>query len=618
MKRIIIIFAAALVAMASCSKQEMNESEKGLGALSVSMSLSEQTRAAMNAEELESSAKVNIYKADYSGLVRSYTYSSMPSPFYLAADTYRVDVIAGEAAKTNPALASWEQKSYKGSKEFTITAGEVTAVEVEAKVNNAVTNISFDNTIAENFSEGYTFTIGLDGEDTATQLVYDASKKGNDGYFIVAGLDEPTLSWTFSGTLTKDGSAFTKSGVIENILPGKLYKMNLKYTIKDGELEFSLAVDIATDVVDDTIIFEPVSTGLAATSIYEIWATSATVYADVDATENAGKTVKFGYKSADDANYTEINGVEQTEGSGSWKAELTGLTPATDYQYILSIDGEQIGEPLTFTTEAATALPNGSFEYASLVTGADYYKFYDPNCGVEEGQKMFWGSGNGEGPDGVNGSANMGITITYIDKADKVHGNQSVKAQTSSMAGMLAAGNIFTGQFVGLVGTEGGKVNFGRPWTSRPKELKIYCKYNTGLINIVNKNDLGVSKSDYDRAQIKVAIGTWEYKKYGGSKESPILVNTTDESTFVDFYTDGSTIANGDLIIYNDGYSVNNGEKVSKTTTEWVEYTIPLDYRQLTTYPTHIVISCASSQFGDYFTGYDGATLWIDKAELVY
>ena len=619
MKRFIIIFAVALVAMVSCSKQEMNESEKGMGALSVSMSLSEQTRATMTDEELRSNAIVDIYKADFSGKVRSYTYSNMPSPFYLAADTYRVDVIAGEAVKDEPAVASWEQKSYKGSQEFAIVAGEVTAVVVVAGVNNAVTKVSFDPTIAENFSEDYTFTIGLDGEDAATQLVYDASKSGAEGYFIVAGLFEPSFAWTFSGTLAKDGSKFTKSGVIEGLLSGKLYKMNPKYTIKDGELDFSLVVDYTTDIVDDTIIFEPVSTGLSTTPKYEIWAGHTTLYADVDAEaeENAGKSVQFGYKAAElEDEYTYVDGVNYTE--GAWKADIKELTPATEYEYVLLIGGEVIGEPSKFTTEAAPKLPNGSFEYASFVSGASYYKFYDPNCGVEDGSYMFWGSGNGEGSEGVNGSASMNIVITDIDTSDKVDGNQSVVCQNSSMVGMLTAGNIFTGQFAGLVRTEGGKVNFGRPWTSRPTALKIYCKYSTGLINIVNNNNLGVSKSDYDRAQIKVAIGTWNYKTYGGTKDSPVQVDTTDESTFVDFYTDGSTIANGDLIIYNDGYSINKGAKVSKTTSEWVEYIIPLDYRQFTTDPTHIVISCASSQFGDYFTGYDQAALWIDGAELIY
>ena len=615
MKKILTFMTICLALAVSCTNAELKEKEAGMGVLSMDMSLSDQTKA-MSQDELLSTAQVKIYKADFSGLVRSYTYSNMPSPFYLAADAYRVDVVAGEAAKETPAAASFENKSYKGSKEFTITAGNVTTVEVVAGVNNAVTSISFDQTVAENFNEGYTFTIGLDAEDAATQLVYNASNSGSEGYFIVAGLDEPSFTWTFSGVLAKDGSAFTKTGVIEDIVPGKLYKMNLKYTIKDGDLEFTLVVDYSTDIVDDTIIFEPVSTGLALTPVYEIWAAHATVYADVDPNENAGATVQFAYSTDGGSTWEYADGVNY--GEGVWKADLTGLTPSTEYTYALAINGEHVGSPLTFTTEAAPALPNSSFEYVSKVSGKDYYKFYDPNCGVADGSYMFWGSGNGEGSEGVNGSANMGIVITTIDTGDKIDGNQSVLCQNNSIVGMLTAGNLFTGQFAGLVGTSGGKVNFGRPWTSRPTALKIWAKYTTGQINILKNENLGVSKSDYDRAQIKFAIGTWDYKKYGGTKDSPVHVNTTDASTFVDFYTDESTIANGDLIIYNDGYMINNGEKVSATTSEWIEYIIPLDYRQLTTYPTHIVISCATSQFGDYFTGYDGGRLWIDAAELIY
>ena len=615
MKKILTFMTICLALAVSCTKAELKEKESGMGVLSMDMSLSDQTKA-MSQDELLSSAQVKIYKADFSGLVRSYTYNNMPSPFYLAADAYRVDVVAGEAAKETPAAASFENKSYKGSKEFTITAGNVTTVEVVAGVNNAVTSISFDQTVAENFNEGYTFTIGLDAEDAATQLVYNASNSGAEGYFIVAGLDEPSFTWTFSGVLAKDGSAFTKTGVIEDIVPGKLYKMNLKYTIKDGDLEFTLVVDYSTDIVDDTIIFEPVSTGLALTPVYEIWAAHATVYADVDPNENAGATVQFAYSTDGGSTWEYADGVNY--GEGVWKADLTGLTPSTEYTYALAINGEHVGSPLTFTTEAAPNLPNASFEYVSKVSGKDYYKFYDPNCGVADGSYMFWGSGNGEGSEGVNGSANMGIVITTIDTGDKIDGNQSVLCQNNSIVGMLTAGNLFTGQFAGLVGTSGGKVNFGRPWTSRPTALKIWAKYTTGQINILKNENLGVSKSDYDRAQIKFAIGTWDYKKYGGTKDSPVHVNTTDASTFVDFYTDASTIANGDLIIYNDGYMINNGAKVTATTSEWIEYIIPLDYRQLTTYPTHIVISCATSQFGDYFTGYDGGRLWIDAAELIY
>ena len=615
MKKILTFIILGLgFAAASCTKADVSES-KGEGMLSVDMSIASQTRAAVGEDELLNTAVVNIYKADFSGLVRSYTYSDIPSPMYLAADKYRVDVLAGEAVAATPEGASWDSKSYKGSQAFEIVAGQVTTVQVVANVNNAVTKASFDPTVAENFNEGYTLTMTLSDEDAST-LVYDASKSGAEGYYIVAGLFEPSLTWTFTGTLAKDGSSFTKTGVIENVEPGKLYNMNLKYTIKDGELVFSLSVDRSTEIVDDTIIFEPVSTGLAPSSVYEIWATRATIHADVDASEGEGKTIKFAYSTDEGSTWTYVDAVNDSE--GTYKAELTGLAPQTKYTYALCIDDVQIGEPMTFTTEAAPNFPNASFEYVSKVTGNNYYKFYDPNCGVEEGMKMFWGSGNGEGPDGVNGSANMNIVITDVDTSTKIDGNQSVVAQTSSMVGMLAAGNLFAGQFVGLVGTSGGIVNFGRPWTSRPTAMRIWCKYETGLINILNNNNLGVTKSDYDRAQIKVAIGTWDYKKYGGSKESPVQINTTDESTFVDYYTDPSTIANGDVIIYKEGYSINKGELITADTTGWIEYVIPLEYHNLNAYPTHIVVSCAASQFGDYFTGYDKTKLWIDAVELIY
>ena len=614
MKKIFSILALGLaLGTVSCVKQDVVEGQ-GEGVLCVDMTVAAKTKA-LAGDDLYNTAKVSIYKADYSGLVRSYTYSSIPSPLYLAADKYRVDVIVGEAVSAVPVKASWDSKSYKGSQAFEIIANQVTTVEVVADLNNVVTKVAFDPTVVENFNTGYTMTLTL-SDETGSNLVYDAEKSGMEGYYIVDGLFEPSLKWTFTGTLAKDGSSFTKSGIIENVQSGRLYNMNLRYTIKDGDLTFSLSVDRTTDIVDDTIIFEPVSTGLAPSSVYEIWATRATLHADVDAVEGAGKTVQFGCSSDGGSTWDYYDAVSDSE--ATWKADITGLTPSTEYVYALALDGVHVGETLTFTTEAAPNLPNASFEYVSKVSGGDYYKFYDPSCGIEDGSYMFWGSGNGEGSEGVSGSASMGIVIATIDTSDKIDGNQSVVAQTSSMVGMLAAGNLFTGQFAGLVGTSGGKVNFGRPWASRPSALRIWCKYETGKFNIINDSSLGVSESDYDRAQIKFAIGTWDYKKYGGTKDSPVHVNTTDKSTFVDYYTDKSTIANGELIIYNDGYMINNGDKVAATTNGWIEYVIPLEYRNYNSYPTHIVISCAASQFGDYFTGYDQTKLWIDATELIY
>jgi hypothetical protein len=616
MKKIftLISFAAVLAAI-SCTKEGSELVTRGIGRLTIDMGLEGNTRAVTD-EELRNNALVNIYKANFDGLVRSYRYSAMPSTLYLVSDSYRVDVAAGECVKENPDSASWDSKSYKGSAPFTVVTGQNQAVRVEAKLNNAVSQISFDQTVAENFNPGYTFTINVDGNENK-QLVYDASNSGSNGYFIIAGLFEPSFNWTFTGTLKKDGSTFTKTGTIANIEQGKAYKMNLKYTIKDGDISFTLFVDYDTEIKDDTIIFEPVSTGLAASSPFEIWAKRATVHADVDASESEGKSIQFSY-SSNGSNWTTVDGVNDSE--GTWKAELTGLVPSTQYSYRLLIDGTQVGDELTFTTEAAPAIPNGSFEYTSKVTGQSFDKFYDPSCGVEEGMYKFWASGNGD--EQMDGSASMSTVITVVDTNEKYDGKQSVCAQSQNAAGigMLAAGNLFTGQFAGLVGTEGGKVNFGRPWTSRPAAMTLYCKYTTDKMNLIKNHPDGMTLTSdmYDRAQIKVAIGTWNYKTYKGDPDSPVQVNTTDKSTFVDFYTDGSTIANGDLIIYNDGYSVNNGSKVNATTSGWIKYTIPLDYRNLNAYPTHIIVSCASSQFGDYFSGCSSSKLWIDKVELVY
>ena len=118
-----------------------------------------------------------------------------------------------------------------------------------------------------------------------------------------------------------------------------------------------------------------------------------------------------------------------------------------------------------------------------------------------------------------------------------------------------------------------------------------------------------IKEGDYDRANIRIAIGNWDYKKYGGDAESPILVNTTDVSTFVDYTTDASTIAYGEKIIQSDA---------ANSTNVWQQITIPLDYKTTSRFPTHIVVSCAASMYGDYFTGYDNRMLWVDGFELLY
>lgn len=377
-----------------------------------------------------------------------------------------------------------------------------------------------------------------------------------------------------------------------------------------------ISVDVtAFDLTETWELFVEVTDASVEISKVNPWAHE--VYVTFIAESGKQNGLKYRQKGA--SGWSEVSEDEITSDGGTYLAHIQGLEPETAYE-VIAYSGSDDSAVEEFVTEAAARIPNASFEYASKVSGKDFYKFYDPSCGVDEGMYMFWGSGNGEDSEGVNGSASMGIVITYIDTDEKVDGRQSVRAQTSQLAGMLAAGNLFTGQFAGLVGTSGGKVNFGRPWSARPSALKLYCKYQTGKMDIINGAPVGVtlSKEDYDRAEIKVAIGDWNYREYGGTAESPVHINTTDQKTFVDFNTDESTIANGNLIIHHDGYILNGESMVAADTDQWTEYVIPLNYHDMEAHPTHIIVSCAASRFGDYFSGCSSSALWIDAVELVY
>lgn len=416
------------------------------------------------------------------------------------------------------------------------------------------------------------------------------------------------------------------------INPALVEVTSMKLGPGDGVSTYSPALtDIVGSYINLSEVYSVEVTAFDVTQVWNIYAEVATstvsletvnpwtydAYVTSSAVEGMDNGFQYRVKGADA--WVDVPDSDITSDGGSFEGHIKELVPETTYE-VIAYCGNDRTDPVEFTTGKALQLPNCGFEYASQVAGKNYYKFYDPSCGVSEGMTMFWGSGNGEGPEGVSGSADMGVIITTIDTNDKVEGAQSICAQTSQTVGMLAAGNLFTGQFAGLVGTKGGMVNFGRPWTTRPKALKLYCKYKTDKMDIINGMPAGVSIStaDYDRAQIVIAIGTWSERQYGGTPESPVLVNTTQANTFVDYFTDKSTIANGELIIYNDGHAINRGQKTSGDTGVWVEYAIPLQYRDMETMPTHIIISCAASQYGDYFSGYSGSKLWLDAFELVY
>ena len=99
-------------------------------------------------------------------------------------------------------------------------------------------------------------------------------------------------------------------------------------------------------------------------------------------------------------------------------------------------------------------------------------------------------------------------------------------------------------------------------------------------------------------------MGDWDYRTYGGTPDCPVQVNTNDRTTF--FKPDSDAVI---------GY----GAYVSdKATDGWIKVEIPIEYRSTSRKPTHIIVSCAASMLGDYFTGSTQSTLWVDGMQLEY
>lgn len=585
----IIAIAASALACTSCSKDAAVESAaEGKLTLAVEMG---QTKA-MSETELKNTAKVEIYYADFTGKVREYIYGEMPSVLYLPANTYRVDITAGKVISSE--LPSWDDKSYRGSKEFTIEAGKDTQVTVAAKISNVVTKISFDESIKTLMQAGYTFKIGTDKDDAQMQLTYDAQKDGALGYFIADGF-EPSLYWQFDGVVAKNGAPFTKSGEIPAVEPGKQYTMNLCYTEKSGDLEFTIMVDKATDEYEDGIIFVPVSTGLTATPIAEIWAGHTTLYADVDESEHTDfSKIQFRYAlDEEEAQWTVVDAQRKEE--GVFIANIKDLTPDTTYKYELFIDEQTIGDARTITTEKAAQVPNHDFEVTSSAESNKFKSWYDPASLLPELQTKWWDSGNV-----ASASYNYVICAPTDDAAE---GTTAAVLQSAYAVVKLAAGNLFAGSFAGMDGLNG-MVNFGRPFTGRPTGVRFWMKYKGGKVNQAKGH---LTTDDFDQCELKFALGTWDYKKFGGTKESPVQVNTSKEATFWDMSSIEGTIA------YAGHIQSGNGELE-----EWKQITLQFDYKDLTTQPTHIILSFAACRYGDYFEGSSTSALYVDNVELLY
>lgn len=317
----------------------------------------------------------------------------------------------------------------------------------------------------------------------------------------------------------------------------------------------------------------------------------------------------FRYRKAGEETWTDVNGV-RIEGS-NFRAHMAA-EPETTYEVKAYCDAWET--PVrTLTTDVAWELPNGGFEEWSAPD--DDRKYWIP---FFTGKDPFWDSGN-QGATTIREKDN--ITTPADDPRPGSAGTKSAKLESRWIFIKFAAGNLFTGEYFKTFNTNG-VVGFGRPFTHRPTALRGWVKFKGGKINRVDGIPSGteiVKDQTDENGIIYIALGTWKPEEYGtsvtdnngktwdfGTPTTPIAIYTKDYGTF--FNPNGK-----EVIAYGEKIMVNEIK-------DWEEFTIKLDYRDGATnlIPTHLLIVCSASRWGDYFTGYDKSTLCVDDFELIY
>lgn len=328
---------------------------------------------------------------------------------------------------------------------------------------------------------------------------------------------------------------------------------------------------------------------------YQIWADRVTLYAEVieGRTPAPDAQLSFRYRKKEDSNW--IDNIQAKLGENKktiTSDEIKGLTPGTTYEYQV-LEGDKVSnQTCEFTTEAALQLPNSGFENWSGAT---------PMLIHGSGEEMFWDSGN-------HGSSSFSLAaVDLTTKASdfKVEGNYSAKLESKKVVVKFAAGNLFVGSYLKTDGTDG-ILGWGRPWKSRPLALRGYVRYMPKACENEKFPD------GMDRGIIYVAIGDWTGAEY--DKNWPIVIQTKKPDTELfnpekGSYTGDGIIAYGEKILQGEVKGADGG---------MIEFTIPLDYRSYERMPKSIIVVASASQYGDYFIGGIGSTMWLDDLELIY
>lgn len=289
------------------------------------------------------------------------------------------------------------------------------------------------------------------------------------------------------------------------------------------------------------------------------------------------KTGGFEYRETGESEWISLDARYVTQEGGAFSAYIPHLKPLMEYS-VRAVIEEEKGNEIKVTTEGTADIPDGDFEQW-WKDGSVWYPY-------AEGGEQFWDTGN-------VGAASLGQSNVVPTDYTVTGSGQAAKLETRFVGlgifGKLAAGSIYTGKFA-RVDIPNGILDFGRPWTLRPTRLRGYFQYETADINYVDAS-LSYMKGEPDTCHIYVALTDWS---------APYEIRTNPKSR--------------QLFDSNASYIIAYGELVySGKMDKYKEFTIDLEYRDKTKVPSYLQITCATSKYGDYFTGGTGAVLYVDQ-----
>lgn len=484
---------------------------------------------------------------------------------------------------------------YAGSQQITVQTGKEVTANITCTLANVKVTVNYDQSFIDAF-QAATATV-KSAMEGVNELSFRMGDELKPAYFPVADLTA-TISVT-----NHSGQQFSQDTPITNVKARKHYILNFKVAETGDIGGVSVSVDGTETVYTFTFnVSTEASTKLGAEAA-NAWSNFAYLEGSIlsSSEELDPASMHFEYKKADAEEWQTIS-ANYNSGNQKFTAILTGLTPATQYTYRLAYEksGEAYAsDPVTFTTEEATTLPNGNMD--------DWYKngrtWYPVSESDYSTSGSFWDSSNPGTTTGAGALVNVNPTQ---GNSSIVHtsGGQSaeLKSQYASAFGIgkFAAASLYSGKFNSLVGTNGAKIDFGQKFASRPTGLHGWFRYTSGKIDYRGDNTpagLGEKGTD-DLCSIYMALA-----------KAPHQLNNTDTSTFFDFENDDNIIAYGELP---------DAEAVS-TNNEWKEFNVELKYKDITPQTAYyLIIVCSSSKYGDYFTGSTGSIMYIDDLELLY